>query len=93
MSSNCVYVILRHVLDNSFRVIIGIVFALLFNFALECAIKRVQENQERLKLNDTHPFLSYADDVNIVVENIDTMHKNTHAPLDGSKEAGLEVNP
>jgi hypothetical protein len=37
--------------------------------------------------------LSYADDVNIVGDNIDTIHKNTKALLDASKEVGLEVNP
>jgi coproporphyrinogen III oxidase-like Fe-S oxidoreductase len=37
--------------------------------------------------------LAYADEFNIVGENIDTIHKNTKAVLDASKEVGLEVNP
>jgi hypothetical protein len=37
--------------------------------------------------------LAYADDVNILGENIDTIQRNTEASICDSKEVGLEVNP
>ena len=41
---------------------------LLFNFALQHAIRRVQIRQDGLKLSGTHHFLVYTDDVNIQSE-------------------------
>jgi hypothetical protein len=65
---------------------------LLFNSDWEYTIRRVQENQEGLKLNGTHRLLAYPDDVNIVQENIHNIKKHT-VLLDASTEVGPEVKP
>jgi hypothetical protein len=65
---------------------------LLYKFALEYAIRRVQVNQVGLKLNGTHQLLVYADDVNILGGSVYTVKKNREAIVVASKETGLEVN-
>jgi hypothetical protein len=49
---------------------------LLFNFALEYAIKKVQENQVGVKLNGTHQLLVCVGDSNLLRDNIDTVKNN-----------------
>jgi hypothetical protein len=65
---------------------------LLFNFALEHAITKVQENQVELKLNGTHQLLAYTDDVNLLGGNTDTVKENADTLVDANMEVGLEIN-
>jgi hypothetical protein len=41
------------------------------------------------KLNGTHQLLAYADDVNLLGDNIATTNKNAETLIDASKEVGL----
>jgi len=62
---------------------------LLFNFALEYAIRRVQVNQDGLKLSGTHQLLAYADDVNILGHKL---KENVEALVIATRETGLEIS-
>jgi hypothetical protein len=61
---------------------------LLFYIAVEYAIRRVQVNQDGLKLNGTYQALVYGDDVNMLYGSV----QNTETLVVASKEIGLEVN-
>ena len=65
---------------------------LLFNFAAEYAIRKVQVNQDGLKLHGTHLLVVSADDVNVMGGSIHTIKKKTHVLVVASEETGLEVH-
>jgi hypothetical protein len=44
-----------------------------FQLALEYAIRKIQERQVGLKLNGTHQSLAYADDMNLLGDEIYTI--------------------
>jgi len=65
---------------------------MLFNFDLGYATRRVQVNQDGLKLHGTHQLLVYSDDIHIFSRSIHTIKKITIALVAARKETGLEVN-
>jgi len=65
---------------------------MLFNYALQYTNRRVQVNQDGLKLNGTHQLVAYADDVNILRGSIHTLKENAEALVAATTEIGLEVN-
>jgi hypothetical protein len=54
--------------------------------------RKVQENEEGLKLYGIRQLPVYNDDVNLLGDNIVTIKKNTAIVIDTSKEVGLEEN-
>jgi hypothetical protein len=64
---------------------------LLFSFALEYAIRRVQVSRDGWKLNGTHQVLVYTVGLNILGGSIHTIRKNAEALVVASKGTKLDV--
>ena len=64
---------------------------LIFNFALKYAIRRVQEKRIALDLNGKYQLLVYADDVNMLGENLETVRENTEILMKASKGVVLDI--
>jgi hypothetical protein len=59
---------------------------LILNFALEYAIRKVQENHMGQKFNGTHLIQTYAYDVNLLGDNMNTIRESTGSVTYAGKE-------
>jgi hypothetical protein len=64
---------------------------LLFNFVLQCVIRKDQANQEKLKLSVTYWHLAWADYVKLPSENMRPVRNKKEAVLVASKDIGPEA--
>ena len=97
LSETCSRVRVGRFLADAFPIHCGVkqvdaLSPLLFNFALDYAIRRVQENRIGLDMNGKYQLFVYADDVNMRGQNLQTVRENIEVFIKASKDIGLEVN-
>jgi hypothetical protein len=83
---------LKHITTINYAQNSSIYIPLKLNPYVEYAIWKDPANEEGLKLNGSLQHLVYADDMNLVGENINTTKKNAGCLLLTSQEVGLQVN-
>jgi len=64
----------------------------LCNFALEFAIRKVNETNLRLDMIGLRQILTYADDINVIADGIRTIERNADVLLNACKDIDLAVN-
>jgi hypothetical protein len=65
---------------------------LILNFALDYAIKKVQEIEIGLELNVTYQLLIYANYDNLLDNSVNTIKEDSETLLEASRDIGLEIN-
>jgi hypothetical protein len=63
-----------------------------FQIALQYALRKIQENQVGLHLNEIYHLLPYANDVDVMGDNTETIKKKKGTLIDVIKEDGPELN-
>ena len=66
--------------------------SILLNFSLEYVFRKVQESNLGLDVNGNHQVLAYADDLNLICDDIRTIERNADVLLNARKDIVLAVN-
>jgi hypothetical protein len=69
-----------------------VLWPLFFDFALEYATRKFQENEVSLELNETHQLLVYADDVNLLGDSVNTIKESSETFLEATWDSGVKIN-
>ena len=62
------------------------------SLSLKYAVRKVLETRLGLDMNDTHQVLIYADDVNLIGDNIRMIGRNADVLLNTCYDVGIAVN-